>query len=516
MEEYRSMKNPTRKDFEEATRRHFKTLLRDLDRPRDFDPDFLDLEVGAQEDMALARIYELNDQLTLNQFDPMVVAAARAIMASIELDFDELTERKAIVAGQLAARAEREYHHRFIHSLTALGRPFAGDELFTSSLMQAASSGTGPIKQGPIAHTEADTQLSSAVAEYLPAILAVGIGISHHDETKRLLEWLKQDLGPTTPIQLISKADVRRFYKGITQMDRTKKGQARPFKERQTANKKDQLSPATVAKYCHATRAFFDWAVNEYNLPHNPAEVKLPRLMKQEPKTPPPFSSDELKRLFASPLYSGSHSTSRLTVPGPNTSRLHDWWFGVLALHSGLRAGELNQLEAANFHFDSEIPYFSVIATYENGSPKNVKNHYSVRDVPLHPNLLVLGLRQFVERWKGKSPDGRLFRYRLGGEGKSSEGASQFWRNYLRATDLWCEGRSTHMFRHTVADGLRANGASDEDIGAILGHSGRTITSHYGGGQPLSRKAETLKRLDYGFDVVAALGGPYDKKRHSP
>ena len=91
---------------------------------------------------------------------------------------------------------------------------------------------------------------------------------------------------------------------------------------------------------------------------------------------------------------------------------------------------------------------------------------------------------------------------------------TSFWGNYLRKFDLWAEGRATHAFRHTFADRLRAKGATDEDIGAILGHRGRSITAGYGGVQPIARKAITLAKLDFGFDVVAALGGPYDHRRH--
>lgn len=53
------------------------------------------------------------------------------------------------------------------------------------------------------------------------------------------------------------------------------------------------------------------------------------------------------------------------------------------------------------------------------------------------------------------------------------------------------------------------NGVSDEDIGAILGHSGVTVTAGYGGPQPLDRKVKTLAQLDYGFDLMEVLGGPF-------
>jgi len=95
-----------------------------------------------------------------------------------------------------------------------------------------------------------------------------------------------------------------------------------------------------------------------------------------------------------------------------------------------------------------------------------------------------------------------------------STGMTKFWSRYLHAFDLFLPGRATHVHRHTLTASLRAAKVSDEDIGAILGHSGRSVTAGYGGDQGLERKLDTLAKLDHGFDLVAALGGPYDAKLH--
>ena len=70
------------------------------------------------------------------------------------------------------------------------------------------------------------------------------------------------------------------------------------------------------------------------------------------------------------------------------------------------------------------------------------------------------------------------------------------------------------MFRHTVADRLRAVGVYNEDIGAILGHAGSVQTANYGNQHHLGREAATLAKLDYGFDVLEALGGPFNSTLH--
>ena len=85
----------------------------------------------------------------------------------------------------------------------------------------------------------------------------------------------------------------------------------------------------------------------------------------------------------------------------------------------------------------------------------------------------------------------------------------------MRAFGLWKPMRATHQFRHTITAHLRAAGVTDEDIGAVLGHSGGSVTAGYGGAQPLERKANTLAKLDYGFDLLETLGGPYQGSVHS-
>jgi integrase len=146
---------------------------------------------------------------------------------------------------------------------------------------------------------------------------------------------------------------------------------------------------------------------------------------------------------------------------------------------------------------------------------KRAKTQSSVRDVPLHPILLQLGLREFVSQRAKTHPGGRLFQeFRLGARERLSDGMTKFWGRFLREYALWKPGRSTHVWRHTFIAALRLNGARDEDIAPIVGHSGSTQTAAYGGTYPLNRKLETLGKLDYGFDVLEAFGGPYDPARH--
>lgn len=178
-----------------------------------------------------------------------------------------------------------------------------------------------------------------------------------------------------------------------------------------------------------------------------------------------------------------------------------------------MRAAELNQLTSSDFVFEHEIPHVKVRRDDPDGkNAKTTKNEASIRDIPLAPVLMELGLEQFV---RNRAKLDRLFiEFRFGSAGRKSDGVTKFWLRYLKKFGLWKPGRSTHVWRHTLIACLRRNGATDEDIGSFVGHSGKSITSSYGGPQPLERKAKLLTKLDYGFDLVDALGGAYVKQRH--
>jgi integrase len=136
--------------------------------------------------------------------------------------------------------------------------------------------------------------------------------------------------------------------------------------------------------------------------------------------------------------------------------------------------------------------------------------------VPISPEVIELGLKQFVDRRERISRGGRVFReFRTGTKGRTSDGLTKFWASYLRKFGLWKPGRSTHVFRHTVVACLRGNDASEEDIAALVGHTRGSVTAQYGGAYPLSRKLRTVNRLNYGFDLVAAVGGAYSINSHA-
>jgi integrase len=502
------MTSPSRADLEQAAIQFFGTLADDLHQPRDFDLERIDQEVAFNVEHSRDRVQALDDQLISNVFDASVRHRAAELVRQTGSDFEELSEDLKLFVVQLIARAEREQMEMLIHLLERPAVEYTpGDRLFSQPSVSVL-----PINRAQTIRARAPAgsgpTLGRAIQLYLAGKEDRGIGNSQIDEISRALRWLRERVGDNFLIADITKATMRSFRDDLQRLDVTLRGKSVSFEARLTSNAANQIGSMTALRYWKSVQAFFAWTVSEGHAEDDPAGgLKLERRMGEVRRSPEAFTPAELQRLFQTPLFAGHLSANRLSTPGPNRHRGGQWWSGLLLLFTGLRAGECSQLLPADFVFDADIPYLKVRQEDETGSAvKSVKNTASVRDVPLSPVLLNLGLRQFVEGRAKHHPKRRVFfEFRLGSRGRTSDGMTKFWGDYLRKVGLWKPGRATHVWRHTVVACLRANGVAEEDIAAFVGHTGQSVTSTYGGAYPLSRKAQTMKKLYYGFDVAASV-----------
>lgn len=515
VEMLRRMPDPTLSDLEAAARTYFSQLAKEMDRPRSFssDPERFDQEVAYSLHLADERNIELAEQLQRNQFDGQILQHARKMAAILGLQFESLTVVQQTQLQRLAVRTDIAESELFAHQITSPLKPFEPtDPLFRRPHAEAQGD------QMKVALLPRTTRtIKSAAEEYVGRKRAKEITENQLAELERVFGWLQEEAGQDATLSEVSREMLRRFRDDLARRNVRLRGRRVPFRHALAERPADHIKFQTAIRYWGAVQAFFAWALSEGLIETDPATG----LIMDRPKavvvnSPESFSKDELKRLLATPLFAGYKSPKRVTEPGPWKVRDGRWWFAVLAMHSGARAGELCQLYPADFDFDHAVPHWKLrLEDPTNERTKTLKTASSIRDVPTHPRLLTLGLREFVDDRGKRFPKERLLReFRLGTKGRTSAGATRFWTDYLKKYGLHSDGRATHVWRHTVAECLRANGPIEEDIGAFLGHSGKTQTAKYGKGQPLSRKLETILKLDYGFDVVAALGGPYQPKRH--
>ena len=506
------METVSRSDLEQAAQSYFEQLLKGHPTL----PPLPLSNLAAREE----RRTELRSDLSVLQkfiageaFAPTVEGAAREMLFNHRMEPDQLNEADRHTATLLAARALAE-------ETRVLLRQLGAPESISDPLFQAAKTETtvATITHAPAPVSNSKT-LGIAIAEHLAAKRAKGVSPTTVAEAGRVLEWLSEDVGADTALALIDKPRIRQFRDDVRRLRSGLQGQAKTFPERLTDDPAGRIKSATAIKYWNSVLGFFSWCEAELDLSPNPcAGLVIEKAKGEKARTPEPFSDEEFQAYLRTPLFQGRKSINRPNQPGSVQVRDGKWWLFVILMHTGMRPGEVSQLLAADFVFDAAIPHILVRATDDDDRPipaKSVKNAASIRAVPLHPNLLALGLRDFVERRVVRHPNERVFSdFRLGAAGKYTEGVTQFATAHLKACGLHRPGRAAHVWRHVVINRLRSAGCPEEGITAIVGHAGKSMTSKYGGEYPLELKLKAITQLSYGLDVVGFLGGPFNSKIH--
>lgn len=183
------------------------------------------------------------------------------------------------------------------------------------------------------------------------------------------------------------------------------------------------LSVATVKKAMGLLSAVFELAVANDKLSSNPVKgIRLAR-PKVERKSRVPFDADDLRRLFASPVF-----TQGLRPVGGKGEAA--FWLPYLGLWTGARLEELGQLLVSDVRSEHGCTYLSISDEPESG--KRLKSSSSRRRVPVHPELVTLGFLNYVQQQKQAS-ERRLFPLlsRSGGRQLTSSW-SQWFSRYLR------------------------------------------------------------------------------------
>lgn len=148
--------------------------------------------------------------------------------------------------------------------------------------------------------------------------------------------------------------------------------------------------------------------------------------------------------------------------------------FGILlAIHTGLRIGELCALQWSDINFDTQLLHINktMIRTYtkEDGSKLNItppKTRSSIRTIPLNKWIM-----QYAVLLKGENDE-----YIVTGKDKYIEPNKYrlYYNRQLKELDL--PHRKFHSLRHTFATRCIECGCDYKSLSELLGHSNVSIT----------------------------------------
>jgi len=237
----------------------------------------------------------------------------------------------------------------------------------------------------------------------------------------------------------------------------------------------ETLSRLTVRNRMVHCSALFNAALDMpgSGLTRNPMEgVKLPsKITRADSGRKYEIQPDSL------PLIFGGDWFNLADYPRRNRFGLGGFWIPLITYYCGARLEEVAAMNAADIRKVQDV---WVLEFRFDGQGRELKNLQSVRSVPIHKDLLQLGLADYANR---VGPDGKLWpSLRPNPKGKYGYNLSKRFGVYLEEIGAKKSSKPMHGFRHLFPTLMREIGYDDITTAQVLGHSAapRLQTSSYG------------------------------------
>lgn len=298
-----------------------------------------------------------------------------------------------------------------------------------------------------------------------------------------------------------TKDDVRKFLDRLAEQQVGKAtGQSRP------------ISRTTMQSYVSGISSPFDFAINRgWRTEDNPASgIRIENWRDApngilQPKRRR-FEIEELRALFRHPWFSGCYSDSKCYEPGEVLLNDMRYWAPIVALYTGMRAGEIGGLKLDEIRLEDHAPHILVKCNEYRNTKSKLDRHVPVLDA-----LMNLGFADYVAKVRESNSD-RLFPDWDLPLQDAANSAYFNWANckWIRAfnrtvipsvfpTMASSGGRSPvvfHSFRGAFKFMLMRHGPSHL-ANAILGHSQDDLDKAYIGSVAPGDTYAAFKSADY-------------------
>jgi integrase len=157
----------------------------------------------------------------------------------------------------------------------------------------------------------------------------------------------------------------------------------------------------------------------------------------------------------------------------------HHFWPPLIALFSGARRREIAQLLVDDFRVVDGIPAFAIDILDDDD--KSVKTEAAKRLIPVHPELIAIGLLDYVEDVRAQGLGPELFPGIGTNQHKEKGNAiGNAWRRHREKLGMAGENAPTfHSFRSSALKALKANGVPFEMRCQLAGHELDHVSQSY-------------------------------------
>ncbi len=282
-------------------------------------------------------------------------------------------------------------------------------------------------------------------------------------------------------------------YRGLSVNEIVAKYEAAPDERRG-----QRLTQKTIKRHFSALSTLWDSLISEGRIEENIFRGFKFGNTKRANEQRDMWTEVELRRLFSTPVWRGCLSEGRRTTPGKLIIRDEKFWLPIIAVFSGLRQEEICQLHIEDIAQEDGIHYFDI----NNRPPRQLKNRSAVRRVPIHDELIRIGLLQYIRQMKN-AETARIFpNLKPGGaDGRLGHGYTKWFTRYRRDTKVYRPKLDFHSFRHTATTLLQRAEVPVPIIDELTGHVSVGETARYTKGFGLKKLHESINKIAIEVDL---------------
>lgn len=311
------------------------------------------------------------------------------------------------------------------------------------------------------------------------------------DQKRQHLDLLNEILGPEIDIAQVTSLHVQRVKEILLSYPRNRNKieatRNRSVDELATIRGHDTLSVRTINSYLQTYAGLFSWAKRNRYVSENLFDGASVRENKKQAEVAQreAFSQAQVD-LMLSELLNNQSKLVNLD---------YQKWGPLIGLYTGARLNEICQIELSDIKEDGGIWYFDI---NDEGDKKHLKNTASRRIVPIHEQLLKLGLLDYVGALKSRG-ETRLFpAFSLSAkEGYGRALGRWFNDRFLVQLDIKSKDLVFHSFRHGMITKLLQAGVEENLAKAIVGHTRQGVTQkhYFKQGYTLAQMQEALRNF---------------------
>tara|TARA_B110001454_G_scaffold93882_1_gene89401 strand:+ start:642 stop:2315 length:1674 start_codon:yes stop_codon:yes gene_type:complete len=300
-------------------------------------------------------------------------------------------------------------------------------------------------------------------------------------ETEQTYEDVIELIGDK-PISEYSNIDGRDYRTSIISLPRNRKKikQYRDFNLHELLKmdvpEEDRMTGETQTKLISRMTSLWNFLIDEYpeyvtqNVFKKKSVIVTSKKAKDKRES---FTDEDIQTIF-------HHKNFLPSIFETNANQIIKYpyyWIPILACLMGARLEEICQMRVTDVKKVNGIWVYRIREEGDYGSEvTKVKNPYSERDIPLHPELIdTLNFLQYVNHIKKLKQERVFWELPKRGDVYSKNVGRFFNQKYLVKIGIKKRGKSFHSFRHSVETNLTNVNVNARYIDFLQGHSQKGI-----------------------------------------